>query len=87
MRDDEEKRGKENEQTRNCQRTQKQQLHRADERNCFTIATLHKEVEKSHKELVTEKKDNERLKKTLARPQSSQSDQMSKVVRRWKSFA
>ena len=64
LKDDEEQRGKENE----------------DERNFLMIATLHKEVEKSRKELATEKKDNERLKKTLTRLQSSQSDQMSKVV-------
>ena len=42
--------------------------------------TLHKEVEKSRKELATEKTDNERLEKTLARLQSSQSDLMSKAV-------
>ena len=44
------------------------------------IATLQKQVEKSRQELATEKTDNERLKKQLARLQSSQSDQMSKVV-------
>ena len=40
--DDEEQRGKENEQTQNCQRMPKRQLRHADERNCLTIATLHK---------------------------------------------
>ena len=80
LRNDEEQRGKQNEQTWNRQRTSKQQLRRTGKRNCLTIATLHKEVEKSRKELATEKTDNERLKKMLSRLQSSQSDQMSKVV-------
>ena len=80
LKDDEQERGKQNEPTWNCQRTPKRQLHRADKRNCLTITTLHKEVEKSCKELATEKTNNERLKKTLARLQSSESDQMSKVV-------
>ena len=65
----------------NRQRTPKWQLqHHADEQNRFTIATFHKQVEKGCDELATEKTDNERLKKMLVRLQSSQSDQMSKVV-------
>ena len=37
-------------------------------------------MQKGREELATEKTDNERLTKTLARLQSSQSGQMSKVV-------